>query len=221
VSSDIFSTLDEQPINPRSLDFAEDYAPISDAVRSARDDAISAGAPTLSTGSASLLTMLAKALAAKAVVEVGTGTGTSGLALFAGMAADGVLTSIDTESDWQQSAREAFKAAEIPSQRYRLITGVALEVLGNLRDSAYDLVFINGDKLEYVEYIDAAQRLLRPGGVVVLNDALWHNLVADPNDDSDETLIIREALAVLNGEGAAFTPALIPLGNGLAVAVKN
>jgi len=114
-----------------------------------------------------------------------------------------------------------FTDAGVQNSRFRLIAGAPIDVLPKLRDGAYDIAFINGDKLEYVEYIDAAQRLLRPGGVVVLNDALWHNLVADPNDDSDETLIIREALAVLNGEGAAFTPALIPLGNGLAVAVKN
>lgn len=221
VSSDIFSTTADQPINPRSLGFAEDYVQVSDDLREARNAAISAGAPAISTGAATFLTFLAKTVNAKAVVEVGTGTGAAGLALFAGMADDGVLTSIDSEADLQQSAREAFTVAGIPAPRYRLIAGVALDVLNNLRDGAYDLMFINGDKLEYVEYVAAAQRLLRPGGLVVLNDALWHNLVADLNDESDETLIIREALAAINSPDTAFTPALIPLGDGLAVGVKN
>ena len=93
-------------------------------------------------------------------------------------------------------------------------------MLNNLRDSAYDLVFINGDKLEYVEYFAQAQRLLRPGGLIVINDALWHNKIADPSNEDDETVIIREALqSVTDTEN--LTTALLPVGDGLLVAVSG
>ena len=100
------------------------------------------------------------------------------------------------------------------------IEQIALDVLPKLRDNAYDGVFIDGDKLEYVEYVAQALRLLRRGGVVVLNDALWHNLTADPRNEDDETVIIREGLqSILDLE--EFVPLLIPLGDGLLAAVKS
>ena len=159
-------------------------------------------------------------LDARAVVEVGTGAGVTGLALFQGMNEKGVLTSIDPEVGWQLTAKQAFQANRIPSQRFRLIAGRPLEVLNNLRDGAYDIVLVNTDKLEYVEHVAQAERLLRPGGVLLLNDALWRNLVADAEDESDESVIIREALESIN-ESEVFTSCLLPIGDGLLAAVKS
>jgi predicted O-methyltransferase YrrM len=207
-------------LDKRSIAFAEDYVTASDAVREARDTAIASGAPAPSNGVCSALTFLARVIKARAVVEIGTGTGTTGLALFDGMHPEGVLTSIDSEVDWQLAAKQAFRAHQIPSQRYRLIAGRPLEVLNNLRDAAYDIVVVGGDKLEYVEYVAQAQRLLRGGGVLVLLDALWQGLVADPSDDSDETVIIREALAAVT-DSEAFTQFLLPMGDGMLLAAKS
>ncbi|MDO4716572.1 MAG: class I SAM-dependent methyltransferase [Propionibacteriaceae bacterium] len=213
------SAVNETP-TAQSWGFAEDFVTSSDALRDARYDAITTGERPISNGVASLLTVLARAINAKTVAEIGTGTGASGLALFAGMVPDGVLTSIDPDADVQLRARQAFTRAGLPSPRFRLIAGMPLEVLNKLRDGAYDLMFINGDKLEYVEYVSAALRLLRPGGLLVLHDALWHNLVADVNNEDDETVIIREALeAVISSE--AYIPALLPVGNGLLVAARR
>jgi len=189
-------------------------------VRMAHETAMHVGAPVPSHGACAALTFLAKAVHARTVVEVGTGPGVTGLALFAGMAPDGILTSIDVDADWQLEARQAFIGAGVPPQRFRLIAGVALDVLPKLRDGAYDLVFIDGDKLEYVEYVSQAAHLLRPGGVLVLNDALWHNLVADSRSDDDEAFIIREALQVVQVD-ENFTALIIPLGNGILAAVKH
>ena len=207
-------------LSAQSLAFAEEFVPAADDVRQARESALLMCAPAPSNGACTALTFLTRALDAHAVVEVGTGTGVTGLALFAGMAADGILTSIDAEAEWQLEAGKAFRAAGIPNRRFRLISGAPLDVLPKLRDNAYDLVFIDGDKLEYVEYVAQALRLLRRGGVVVLNDALWHNLTADPRNEDDETVIIREGLqSILDIED--FVPLLIPLGDGLLAAVKS
>ena len=93
---------------------------------------------------------------------------------------DGILTSVDVEAENQRVAKATFAAAGINPNRTRLITGRALEVLPRLTDGAYDIVFVDGDKSEYAAYLDQAVRLLRPGGAVVFDNALWHDKVADP-----------------------------------------
>jgi len=209
-----------EPPTADSWAFAEDHAPTSEHVAAARDEATLAGLSTITPGVAATLTALTRAVGARAVVEVGTLMGASGLAFLEGMGHDGVLTSIDVEADNQLPARRYFVAAGIPSSRFRLIAGSPIEIMPKLRDAAYDIVFINGDKLEYVEYVAGALRLLRPGGLLLVHDVLWYNRVADEADESDEAIIIREALdAVATTE--AYTRALLPVGNGLLLAVKN
>ena len=157
---------------------------------------------------------------ARAVVEVGTGTGVSGLWLLRGMRSDGVLTTIDIEAEHQRLARETFNEGGIPPQRARTIAGAALEVLPRLTDGHYDLVFCDGDKTEYGAYLKEALRLLRPGGVVAFDNALWHDRVADPAQRDEETTVIRD----LGREIAAndsLVPLLLPVGDGLLAAKKE
>lgn len=198
----------------------EDYVPVSDAVRAARDEAIVNAQMPISQGAVALLSTLTHAMGAKSIVEVGTCHGGSGITFLEAMGQDGILTSIDAEADNQLSARKVFQSAGFPTSRFRLIAGSPIEVLPKLRDRAYDIVFINGDKLEYVEYVAQAGRLLREGGLLIINDALWFNRVPDANDEADETIIIREALeAVTNSE--EYTQALLPVGNGLLLASRR
>ncbi len=200
--------------------FTEDFVTPSDDLRRAREEAIVGGHAPISNGVASLLTVLAATTGAKAVAEVGTLMGASALAFFRGMGSDGILTSIDGDAEHQLAARRFLTAAGYPSTRFRLIAGTPLDVLPKLRDEAYDIVFINGDKLEYVEYVAGALRLLRRGGLLIVHDALWNNTVADENAQGDETIIIREALEAVT-ESESYIPALLPVGNGLLVAVKR
>ena len=83
------------------------------------------------------------------MVEIGTGTGVSGLWLLRGMRPDGVLTTIDVEAEHQRVARRVFAAAGLAPSRTRIITGRALDVLPRLADGVYDLVFVDHDRLEY------------------------------------------------------------------------
>jgi predicted O-methyltransferase YrrM len=170
------------------------------------------------TGAGAALRLLAATAAARNVVEIGTGTGVSGLWLLAGMRPDGVLTSIDVEAEHQRLAREAFAEAEVAHQRTRLIAGRALDVLPRLSDGAYDLVFCDGDKREYVAYLEQALRLLRPGGLVAFDNALWHDRVADPAQRDPETVSIRELGRTVR-EHERLVPALLPVGDGLLAAV--
>jgi predicted O-methyltransferase YrrM len=101
----------------------------------------------------------------------------------------------------------------------RLIPGAALDVLPRLTDGHYDLVFCDGDKQEYSAYLDEALRLLKPGGIVAFDNALWHDRVADPAQRDADTVAIRElGKAVRDHE--MLLPVLLPVGDGLLLAKK-
>ena len=205
---------------PASWIYAEDFVEQSEALEQARGDAAELGLTPVSRGAASVLTFLARTLQARAVVEIGTGSGVSGLALFAGMQPDGILTSVDIESEHQQAARKAFLSVGLRTQRFRLIAGAALTVLPKLSDGAYDLVFVNADPLESAECVEQAIRLLRPGGVLALADAFSHDHTADAGNTDDETEAVRSALTAVR-ENEHLVPALLPVGGGLLVAARR
>ena len=185
----------------------------------ARSRAEEVGVVPVGSGAGAALRFLASVLDARAVVEVGTGTGVSGLWLLRGMRADGVLTTVDVEAEHQRLAKQTFSEAGIPSQRARTISGAALDVLPRLTDGHYDLVFCDGDKREYADYLTEALRLLRPGGVVVFDNALWHDRVADPAQRDEETVSIRELGRTIAGNDE-LVPVLLPVGDGLLAAKK-
>jgi predicted O-methyltransferase YrrM len=171
-------------------------------------------------GGAAALRLLAAMIDAKAVVEIGTGTGVSGLALLRGMRSDGTLTTVDVDAENQRLAKKTFLDAGIPSQRFRLIAGAALDVVTRLTDGHYDLVFCDADKREYSDYLTEALRLLRPGGVIAFDNALWHDRVADPAQRDPETTAVRELLRRVR-EDDDLVQALLPVGDGLLVATKR
>lgn len=184
----------------------------------ARARAAEVGVEPVSTGVAAALRLLAAAVAARNVVEVGTGTGVSGLSLLAGMRPDGVLTSVDVEAEHQRLAREAFAEAGVAHQRTRLIAGRALDVLPRLSDGAYDVVLCDAEPREQAAYLEQALRLLRPGGLVAFHGALGHDRVGDPAQRDPDTVTARElGRALLEDE--RLVPALLPVGDGLLVAV--
>ena len=170
------------------------------------------------TGSA--LRLLAAATGAKAVVELGTGAGVSALWLLRGMRPDGVLTSVDPETEHQRMAKQSLIEAGYGSGRVRLIAGRALEVLPRLSDGAYDLVFCDALRTENGDYLTAALRLLRPGGLVVFAGALGDGRVADPGARDAESVALRELAARVRSE-ESLTPALLPIGSGLLAAVLS
>jgi predicted O-methyltransferase YrrM len=186
---------------------------------SARARAAEVGVVPVGNGVGSTLHFLAAAIDARAVVEIGTGTGVSGLWLLRGMRAEGVLTTVDTEAEHQRMAKQVFVEAGVASQRARLITGAALDVLPRLTDGHYDLVFCDGDKVEYSDYLTEALRLLRPGGIVAFDNALWHDRVADPAQRDAETVAVRELGRAVQ-EDEDLLSMLLPVGDGLLVARK-
>lgn len=196
---------------------AEDFRALDEVLLRATDRADQLGCGSVSPGTGALLQLLAAALRATAVVEIGTGAGVSGLWLLRGMASDGVLTSIDTEAEHQRAAKEAFAEAGIRSTRARTITGSAADVLPRLTDGAYDLVLADGDPLDLGDHVEQAIRLLRPGGVLAVAHALGRDQVPDPARRDAVTTALREALRVVRDD-ERLVPALIGSGDGLLLA---
>ncbi len=186
----------------------------------ARARAEELGCTPVLPGVGAALRMMAAALGARAVVEIGTGTGVCSLWLLRGMAPDGVLTTIDVEPEHQRAAREAFAEAGVATNRTRLIAGRPLDVLPRLSDGAYDLVLCDAAKAEYEDYLEQAVRLLRPGGVVAFDNALWHDRVADPARRDETTTAIRE-LGKRVRDDEQLVPAMLPSGDGLLLAVRR
>jgi predicted O-methyltransferase YrrM len=200
--------------------YAEEFVTESDLVESARRRGEELGCTPVGPGAGAVLRMVAAAVAARAVVEIGTGAGVSGLWLLAGMPSDGILTTIDIEVEHQRAAREAYAAAGVAHQRTRVITGRALDVLGRMTDGAYDIVLIDADKESYPDYVREAERLLRPGGVMLLDNMLWHDKVADPAARDETTRVLRDLGKTIR-EDERFHTTLLPAGDGLLVAVKR
>ena len=219
------STPDEEaPISSASLHnswtYAEAFVPEDDVLTAARARAAEVGSVAISAGGGAVLRFLAAMLGARSVVEVGTGTGVSGVWMLRGMAPDGVLTTVESEAEHQRLARQTFADAGFGVGRTRTILGRALEVLPRLTDGGYDLVFCAGDKREYRDYTAEAHRLLRPGGVLALDNALWHDKVADPAQRDPETVALREAGRELLAD-ERFVPLLLPVGDGLLLGLRR
>jgi predicted O-methyltransferase YrrM len=206
-------------ISPASWAYAQEFIPEDDVLLAARARAAEVGAPPIGPGGGAALRFLASLIDARSVVEVGTGTGVSGVWLLRGMRSDGVLTSVDLEAEHQRLARQTLTEAGIDSRRFRLISGAAMQVLPRLTDGHYDLVFIDGDKSEYADYLAEAARLLRPGGVVAIDNALWNDKVADAAQRDNDTVTIRELGKSLRDD-ERWLPLMLPVGDGLLVAKK-
>ena len=198
-------------------EFLPEDEPLLLARRNARDVG---GAPPVSPATGAALRFIAAAISARSVVEIGTGCGTSGIWLLRGMRTDGVLTSVDVEPEHHRLARQAFGQASFAPNRYRLISGKAADVLPRLTDRGYDLVFCDADKQEYLDYLTAALRLLRPGGVVAFDNALWGGRVASPGHTDPETATIRQLCEQVRDD-ERLAPVLLPVGDGLLAAVKR
>jgi predicted O-methyltransferase YrrM len=190
--------------------YADSYLGEDEPLLAARANAAELGgaSPVLPVVGATLR-FLACSVGARTVVEIGTGCGASGIWLLRGMRPGATLTSVDTEPEYHRLARKAFAQAGFAQNQCRLIVGRALEVLPRLSDGAYDMVFCDADARDYPDYLAAALRLLRPGGVVAFNNALTAEGPAGP----DVTRQVRD--------DDRLVPVLLPLGDGLLAAVKK
>jgi predicted O-methyltransferase YrrM len=163
------------------------------------------------------LRFLACAVGARTAVEIGTGCGSSGIWLLRGMRPGSTLTSVDTEPEYHRMARKAFTQAGFAPNQCRLILGRALDVLPRLSDGVYDMVFCDADARDYADYLTAALRLLRPGGIVAFNNALLAGPAAGDEVDGGTSPDLASHVRAND----RLVPVLLPLSDGLLAAVKR
>ena len=198
-------------------DWITAWQPEEPPLVSARQRAAEVGVGAVDPPTGAVLRLLAATSGGKAVIELGTGAGVSSLWLIGGLQPTGILTSVDCESEHQRLAKASLAEAGVPSGRARLIGGRALDVLPRLSDAAYDLVFCDAARSENLDYLDAALRLLRPGGLVVFAGALAGGRVAEPSVRDTDTVAMRELAKAVRDETRLVTAA-VPVGAGLLVA---
>lgn len=199
-----------------SWDWVESNVYEDEVITAAREVAVELGAAPISPATGEALRMLVTTSRARAVIELGTGAGVSGLYILSGMDQNGLLTTIDSEAVFQAKARQAFQRSS--GGRARVINGHALDVLPRMAKASYDMVVIDADEREITAYLDQALRMLRPGGVVAIIHALWFDQVGDPAQRDHSTVAMRCAIKQLKDD-ERFVTSILPVGDGLAVGV--
>jgi predicted O-methyltransferase YrrM len=177
----------------------------------------------IGTDQAAFLALLVRSLGAKRCLEIGTFTGYSALAIAAALPNEGRLICCDISEEWTAIARKYWSAAHV-SGRIDLRIAPALDTLKSLlaRGSAghFDFAFIDADKTGYDAYYEACLKLVKPGGVIVLDNMLWSGRVAEPDHHDTDTDAIRALNTKIHAD-QRVDAALLTIGDGVMVARKR
>lgn len=169
------------------------------------------------------MAMLVKLMGAKRCIEVGVFTGYSSLCVARAMPADGHLLACDTSEEFTRTARRFWKEAGV-EDRIELKLGPAKDTLEALlqagNKSAFDFAFIDADKTSYRDYYELCLELLRPGGVITIDNTLWGGAVADPANNEKDTQALRELNESIHRDERVDI-SLVPIGDGLTLARKR
>ncbi|HYI66831.1 MAG TPA: class I SAM-dependent methyltransferase [Candidatus Limnocylindrales bacterium] len=165
------------------------------------------------------MALLVRLTGARRILEIGTFTGYSSTAMALALPSDGRITCLDVSREWTDIARQAWADAGV-ADRIELRLGPAAETLATLEVDSFDLAFIDADKPGYDGYYEACLRVVRPGGLILIDNVLWSGRVADPGNDDETTRIMR----ALNEKVAAderVDHVLLPIGDGLTLARRR
>lgn len=169
------------------------------------------------------MAMLVRLIGARRTLEIGTFTGYSSLAVASALPADGKLIACDVSEEWTRIARRYWQEAGVAG-RIDLRLGPAKETLaGLLRDGGadtFDFAFIDADKEEYDAYYEFCLQLVRPGGLIAVDNALWSGAVAETTKNDAETTAIRALNAKIRDDGRVEA-CLLTVGDGVMLARKR
>ena len=151
----------------------------------------------------------------KNVLEIGTFTGLSALSISLALPNDGKLIALDKNKETNKVAINFFKKA---NQDHKIETKIkpAIESLDELKNNKFDMVFIDADKMNYKEYYEKSLRMLNQGGLIIIDNVLWHGEVVDEKNNDEFTVYIREFNKFVS-EDKRVEQIIIPLGDGMTV----
>ncbi len=168
------------------------------------------------------MSLLVELIGARRAIEVGTFTGYSSLCIAGALPSDGKLICCDVSEEYTKVARDYWRRAGLES-RIELRIGPALATLDALIAAGvepFDFAFIDADKTNYSNYYDRAIQLVRPGGLIAIDNVLWGGDVADPKQTDEDTQAIRAVNEKVRND-ERVTLALAPIGDGLTLARKR
>jgi len=161
------------------------------------------------------LHLLIKVSNIKNVLEIGTFTGLSALSISLALPDDGRLITLDKNDETNKIALSFFKKAK-QSHKIKTIIKPALKSLEELKDKKFDMVFIDADKMNYKEYYEKSLRMLNQGGLIIIDNVLWHGEVVDEKNNDKFTVYIRKFNKFVS-EDKRVEQIIIPLGDGMTI----
>ena len=200
--------------------FADNYLSEDPHQSAARERGIELGALDTTAVAGAFIRYIAELISAQSVVEIGTGSGVGTLWLLKGVINSGVITTIDPEVQHIQVAKQVLNDADIPPNRYRLITSEYLEVMRKLADRAYDLVVFRGNPEDIFDVIDESHRVLRTGGILAIDHFYGGGKVPDPAQRDPKTVALRDAGKFLKSQSDTWSISLNPIGDAVLLATK-
>ena len=159
---------------------------------------------------------IVRLVGARRILEIGTFTGYSSTVMALAMPPDGRMLCCDVSREWTDIAREAWQEAGV-AERIELRLGPAVETVASLEDASFDLAFIDADKPSYDAYYEGCLRVVRPGGLIMIDNTLWSGRVADPSENDEQVTAIR-ALNEKISSDERVDPVILPIGDGLTLA---
>jgi predicted O-methyltransferase YrrM len=165
-----------------------------------------------------VLSMLSKMIQPKRILEIGTYTGYSALCLAEGLKKDGKLVTIDVNEELEMRVRGYFDASSY-SEQIEYIISPALEVIPTLNET-WDLVFIDADKQNYIEYYELVLPLVNAGGYIILDNVLWSGKVVNPEENDKDTVLLRKLNTTIHAD-ERVEEVLLPIRDGLMIARKK
>ena len=169
------------------------------------------------------MALLVELTGAKRAIEIGTFTGYSALSVAMALPAEGRLIACDISREWTDIGKPFWAQAGV-ADKIDLRIGPALETLASLLDQGgkdcFDIAFIDADKENYQAYFDACLELLRPGGLIMVDNVLWGGSVIDPEKQDEETVAIRTLNTRLHAD-ERITLSMIPIADGLTLCRKR
>ena len=174
----------------------------------------------ISISQAQFLQILIKISNIKKILEIGSFTGFSALSMALVLPSDGTLTSLDKNFEFSNKARSFYEKAN--EKKIKQIIKPALESLNELKNSnqKFDLIFIDADKENYLNYYEISIDLINKGGLIIIDNVLWHGEVADKSKNDKFTNIIREFNKHVKLDDR-IVKNIIPIGDGLTICMKE
>ena len=180
------------------------------------------GRMQISSDQGQFMGLLVKLMNAKKIIEVGTFTGYSSLVMALALHQNGQIISCDISEKYTEVARKFWQEAGV-SNKITLLLGPAkdslVELIQNGEAGQFDMAFIDADKTNYKIYYENCLDLLRPGGLILIDNVLWSGKTANPKETDDETLAIRQLNFALHKD-KRIELSLLPIGDGLTLARK-